>query len=85
MLRAASLLIGRVTYESFAGAWPQRTGVFADKMNAMPKHVVSSTLDKPDWNNCTVISSDVGGTVSHLKRGRAGRSWSPAAGCWCTR
>jgi len=72
VLETGSLLIGRVTYESFARAWPQRTGVFAEKMNAMPKHVVSCTLDKPEWNNCTVIAGDVGGTVSRLKQGQGG-------------
>ncbi|MDP9227798.1 MAG: dihydrofolate reductase family protein, partial [Actinomycetota bacterium] len=51
---AESHLLGRVTYESFAGAWPQREGPFAEKMNSMPKHVVSSTLEEPlEWNNST--------------------------------
>lgn len=63
---AESLLIGRVTYESFAGAWPQRTGEFADKMNAMPKHVVSTTLRDPQWSNCRVIDTDVVGAVRRL-------------------
>jgi dihydrofolate reductase len=67
VLEAESLLIGRVTYESFAGAWPTRDGVFADKMNAMPKHVVSTTLHDPEWNNTTVISADVVGEVGRLK------------------
>jgi dihydrofolate reductase len=66
-LDAESLLIGRVTYESFAGAWPRREGEFADKMNAMPKHVVSATLRNPDWNNTTVIGGDVAGAVARLK------------------
>jgi dihydrofolate reductase len=66
------LLIGRKTYESFAGAWPARTGVFADKMNAMPKYVVSTTLAQPGWNNSTVIASDVPGAVARLKREAAG-------------
>jgi len=55
---ADALLIGRVTYESFAGAWPERDGPFADKFNTMPKYVVSSTLESPDWNNTTVVGSD---------------------------
>jgi dihydrofolate reductase len=67
VLEAGSLLIGRVTYESFAGAWPKRPGVFADKMNAMPKHVVSTTLRNPEWNNSTVIKDDVAGEVARLK------------------
>ena len=66
-LEAESLLIGRVTYESFAGAWPERAGGFADKMNAMPKHVVSTTLRNPDWNNTSVISRDVVENVKRLK------------------
>src|SRR5688500_16095188 len=53
------LLIGRVTYESFAGAWPTYEGPFADRMNGMPKYVVSSTLTNPEWNNTTVISGDI--------------------------
>src|SRR5207245_7382178 len=52
---AAALLLGRVTYEGFAEAWPSREGEFADKFNAMPKYVVSSTLEKPGWNNSTVL------------------------------
>jgi dihydrofolate reductase len=61
------LLIGRVTYESFAGAWPTRDGEFADKFNTMPKYVVSSTLDDPEWNNTTVLKGDVVEEVSRLK------------------
>jgi dihydrofolate reductase len=59
-LEAESLLIGRVTYESFVGAWPQREGEFADKLNSMPKHVVSTPLTDPEWNNTTVIDGDGG-------------------------
>jgi len=61
------LLIGRVTYESFAGAWPNREGEFADKFNTMPKYVVSSTLDDPEWNNTTVLKGDAAAEVSRLK------------------
>src|SRR5919112_546948 len=51
-----ALLIGRKTYDSFAGAWPNREGEFADKFNAMPKYVVSTTLGKDDvWNNLMVF------------------------------
>jgi dihydrofolate reductase len=71
-LEAESLLIGRVTYESFAGAWPERSGEFADKMNAMPKHVVSTTLRNPEWTNTTVISQDVVGSIRQLKQRKAG-------------
>src|ERR671931_357694 len=52
-----ALLLGRVTYEGFADAWPQREGEFADKFNSMPKFVVSTTLDDPEWNNTTVLDS----------------------------
>src|SRR5215208_1501447 len=55
--QADALLIGLRTYESFAGAWPQREGEFAEKFNAMPKFVVSSTLTDPEWNNTTVLGS----------------------------
>src|SRR5919109_5639100 len=54
-----ALLLGRVTYEGFAAAWPSREGEFADKFNTMPKYVVSSTLGEPEWNNSTALKSDV--------------------------
>src|SRR5581483_9927714 len=50
-----ALLLGRVTYEGFAEAWPSREGEFADKFNSMPKYVVSSTLGEPEWTNTTVL------------------------------
>ena len=57
---ADGLLLGRVTYEGFAAAWPSRSGdPFADKFNAMPKYVVSSSLERAEWNNSTIISADV--------------------------
>jgi dihydrofolate reductase len=66
--QADALLIGRRTYESFAGAWPQREGEFADKFNSMPKFVVSTTLDDPEWNNTTVLGSgDATAQVRKLK------------------
>ena len=55
VLEADVLLIGRVTYESFAGAWPEYEGPFADRMNGMRKVVVSSTLRDPEWNNTSVL------------------------------
>ena len=67
ILEAEIHLLGRVTYESFAGAWPEREGEFADKMNAMEKVVVSSTLKEPEWNNTTVLSGDVVAGVTELK------------------
>jgi dihydrofolate reductase len=57
-LGAEALLLGRVTYEGFAAAWPSRDGEFADKFNTMPKYVVSSTLSDPEWSNSTVIGTD---------------------------
>jgi dihydrofolate reductase len=62
-----ALLLGRVTYEGFAAAWPSREGEFADKFNSMPKYVVSSTLEKPEWTNTTVLMGDVVGDVSKLR------------------
>jgi len=62
------LLIGRRTYESFAGAWPNREGEFADLFNAMPKFVVSSTLTDPEWANTTVLDgADATAAVRRLK------------------
>jgi dihydrofolate reductase len=63
-----ALLLGRVTYEGFAAAWPSREGEFADKFNTMPKYVVSSTLEGPEWNNTTVLKGDVEEEVAKLKR-----------------
>jgi len=71
-LDADALLLGRVTYEGFAAAWPSREDEFADKFNTMPKYVVSSTLDKPDWNNSTVLDGDVAEEVAKLKQTQEG-------------
>src|SRR5438128_8939983 len=60
-----ALLLGRVTYEGFAAAWPSLKGEFADKFNSMPKYVVSSTLEAPEWNNSTVLKGDV---VAEVRR-----------------
>ena len=62
-----ALLIGRVTYDSFAAAWPEREGVFADRMNAMPKFVVSTTLRDPRWENMTVVDRDVVAAIGRLR------------------
>jgi dihydrofolate reductase len=67
-LEADALLLGRVTYESFAGAWPSREGEFADKFNSMPKYVFSSTLEDPEWNNSTVLAGDVVEEVARLRQ-----------------
>jgi dihydrofolate reductase len=67
-----ALLLGRVTYEGFAAAWPSRDGEFADKFNSMPKYVVSSTLDKAEWTNSTILRGDVVEEVSKLRRAPGG-------------
>ena len=66
-LSSEALLLGRVTYEGFAKAWPSREGEFADKFNSMPKYVVSSTLEDPEWNNSTVLKGDLAEEVAKLK------------------
>jgi dihydrofolate reductase len=63
-----ALLLGRVTYEGFAAAWPSVENDFADKFNSMPKYVVSSTLQTAEWNNSTVLRGDVVEEVSKLKQ-----------------
>ena len=63
-----ALLLGRTTYEGFAAAWPSRDGEFAEKFNAMPKYVVSSTLENPSWTNSTVLSGDLADEVAKLKQ-----------------
>jgi dihydrofolate reductase len=67
-MESEALLLGRVTYEGFAAAWPSREGEFADKFNQMPKYVVSSTLENPEWTNSTVLGGDVADAVTRLKR-----------------
>jgi dihydrofolate reductase len=67
-----ALLLGRVTYEGFAAAWPTREGEFADKFNNMPKYVVSSTMEKADWNNTTVLKGDLVEEVTKLRQGPGG-------------
>ena len=64
-----ALLLGRVTYEGFADAWPSRSGdPFSDKFNAMPKYVVSSTLERADWNNSTIIAEAYAERAAQLKQ-----------------
>jgi dihydrofolate reductase len=64
---AESLLLGRRTYEGFAAAWPSREGPFAERLNAMAKYVVSSTLTDPQWQNTTVLSGDPIEEVARLR------------------
>jgi dihydrofolate reductase len=70
VLNADAQLLGRVTYQGFAAAWPTMTDDvgFAEKMNSMPKYVVSTTLDGAEWNNSTLIKGDVAEEVSKLKQ-----------------
>src|SRR6266581_7432916 len=72
VMEAQVQLLGRVTYEGFAEAWPSRQGAFADKLNSDPKYVVSTTLTDPAWQNTTVISSDVVDGISKLKDATSG-------------
>jgi dihydrofolate reductase len=65
-------LLGRVTYQEFAAAWPSRKGEFADKMNGMKKYVVSTTLERADWSNSVLIKSDVVNQISKLKAAERG-------------
>jgi dihydrofolate reductase len=71
-MSSAALLLGRVTFEGFAAAWPTREGEFADKFNSMPKYVVSSTLTDPGWANSTVLDGDVPEAVAKLKAEQEG-------------
>jgi dihydrofolate reductase len=69
LFAAGAMLLGRVTYEGFAKAWPTMTDEsgFADRMNSLPKYVVSTTLENPTWNNSTVIRENVAEEVAKLK------------------
>ena len=69
---ATAWLLGRRTYEFFAARWPSRSGELADRFNAGPKYIVSSTLEHPRWNNSTVLKGDVVAEVSKLKQRLSG-------------
>ncbi|HEY8624543.1 MAG TPA: dihydrofolate reductase family protein [Solirubrobacteraceae bacterium] len=71
-LEAEALLLGRVTYDGFAAAWPTMQGEFADKFNSMPKYVISSTLEQPEWNNTTVLGGELVDEVSKLRESSSG-------------
>jgi dihydrofolate reductase len=68
VMESDALLLGRVTYQGFAEAWPSRTGEFADKFNNMPKYVVSTSLEEAEWNNSTLINGDVADEVATLRQ-----------------
>jgi dihydrofolate reductase len=68
LFSADTILIGRETYQSFAEAWPARDGEFADRINDMPKYVVSTTLSEPlEWNNSHLINDNVVEEIARLK------------------
>ena len=74
-----ALLLGRRSYEFLAARWPSRGGELADRLNSLPKYVVSSTLEDPDWNNSTVLKGDVVNEVSKLKQELDGEINVPAS------
>jgi dihydrofolate reductase len=78
-LGAEALLLGRRSYEWLAARWPSRSGELADRFNGMPKYVVSSTLEEPDWNNSTVLKGDVVNEVAKLKHELEGEIVVPAS------
>jgi dihydrofolate reductase len=78
-LAAEALLLGRRSYEFLAALWPARSGELADRLNSLPKYVVSSTLEDPDWNNSTVLKGDVVSEVSKLKQELNGEIVVPAS------
>jgi dihydrofolate reductase len=78
-LGANALLLGRRSYEWFAARWPSRSGELADRLNSLPKYVVSSTLEEPNWNNSTVLKGDAVDEVSKLKQDLNGDIVVPAS------
>jgi dihydrofolate reductase len=78
-LGTEALLLGRRSYEWFAARWPSRSGELADRLNSLPKYVVSSTLEDPDWNNSTVLKGDAVNEVSKLKQELNGEINVPAS------
>ena len=78
-LRAEAWLLGRRSYEFFGLRWQPRSGELADRLNSMPKYVVSSTLEDPEWNNSTVLKGDVVTEVSRLKQELDGEIVVPAS------
>src|SRR5688572_9686 len=88
-LGTEALLLGRRSYEFFAATWPSRSGELADKLNSLPKYVVSSTLEHPDWNNSTVLRATCLTRSRGLSTSSRGKSSSPPASssytrCWST-
>jgi dihydrofolate reductase len=78
-LGAEALLLGRRSYEWFAARWPSRNGELADRLNSLPKYVVSSTLEHPAWSNSTLLKGDVLNEVSKLRQELNGEIVVPAS------
>jgi dihydrofolate reductase len=78
-LGAEAWLVGRSSYEYFGVRWRPRTDELADRLNSMPKYVVSSTLQEPDWNNSRILKGDVVTEVSRLKQELDGEIVVPAS------
>jgi dihydrofolate reductase len=78
-LGAGAFLLGRRSYEWFAARWPSRSGELADRLNSMPKYVVSSTLEDLDWSNSTVLRGDAVAEVARLKQELDGEIVIPAS------
>jgi len=78
-LGAEAFLLGRRSYEFLAARWPSRNGELADRLNSLPKYVVSSTLGDPEWNNSTVLKGEVVTEVSKLKQELDGEIVIPAS------
>jgi dihydrofolate reductase len=78
-LGTEALLLGRRSYQWLAARWPSRSGELADRLNGLPKYVVSSTLEDPDWNNSTVLKGDAVDAVSKLKQELDGEIVVPAS------
>ena len=78
-LGAEALLLGRRSYEWLAARWPSRSGELADRLNSMPKYVVSSTLENPEWNNSTMLKGDALDEVTKLKHELEGDIVVPAS------
>jgi dihydrofolate reductase len=78
-LSAEAFLLGRRTYEWFAARWPSRSGALADRLNSLPKYVVSSSLEDPEWNNSTVLKGDALSEVSKLKQELSGEIVVPGS------
>jgi dihydrofolate reductase len=78
-LGAEAWLLGRRSYEFFAARWCPRTGELADRLNGLPKYVVSSTLEDPEWDNTTVLAGDVASAAAELKQKQDGEIVVPAS------